>query len=828
MKPSGREPAARIPQPAPGRLDAPGIMETFAHRMMYSVAKDEHTATGFDVFQALAFAVRDRLMERWFRTQSAYYVADVKRVYYLSLEFLMGRALVHNVINLRARDAYTDALRRVGYDLEALQEQEWDAGLGNGGLGRLAACILDSAATLGLPFYGYGIRYEYGIFQQRIRDGFQVESPDNWLRYGNPWEIPRADAIFPVRFYGRAEHYRDERGSLRAAWVDTQEVWAMAYDTPVTGFGNDTVNTLRLWSAKSSREFDLQSFNAGEYVRAVEDKTSSENISKVLYPPDDQYAGKELRLKQQYFFVCATLQDVLRRFRKRSGRSWRELPDKVRIQLNDTHPVLAIPELMRLLVDEHHVDWDQAWELTQAVFAYTNHTVLPEALEKWPADLLGRLLPRHLEIVEEIDRRFRASVALQAGADQGLVERTAVIDGARNVRMAHLAFVGSRFVNGVAALHTRILRESTFAELDRVAPGRIQNKTNGITPRRWLLLANPGLASLVTEAIGDRWITDLDELRRLAPLAEDAAFREQWAALKRVNKAVLADRVQGLHGLTLDPDSLFDFQVKRIHEYKRQLLNVLHVIALHHRIRDGRYEGGPRTVLFAGKAAPGYAMAKRIIKLIHAVAEMVAFDSASSRLLRVVFVPNYSVSLAEVIFPACELSEQISTAGTEASGTGNMKAALNGALTIGTLDGANVEIRDQVGADNFFLFGNTTEQVAALRASGDSPGPFIGRSEALRRAIEAIESGPLEWTNPGAFRPIVEELRGPDRYCVCADFDSYAEAQARVADRYATTPDDWWRMSVLNVAGMGTFSSDRTTRAYAEEIWQAQPVRVKL
>jgi starch phosphorylase len=822
------KPTARIPQPAPGRLDAPGIVETFAHRMMYTVAKDKHTATDFDVFQALAYSVRDRLMERWFRTQSAYYVADVKRVYYMSLEFLMGRALVHNVINLRARDAYTDALRRLGYDLEALQEQEWDAGLGNGGLGRLAACILDSAATLGLPFYGYGIRYEYGIFQQRIRDGFQVESPDNWLRYGNPWEIPRADAIFPVRFYGRAEHYRDEHGQLRASWVDTQEVWAMAYDTPVTGFGNDTVNTLRLWSAKSSREFDLQSFNAGEYVRAVEDKTRSENISKVLYPPDDQYAGKELRLKQQYFFVCATLQDVLRRFRKRGGRSWRELPDKVRIQLNDTHPVLAIPELMRLLVDEHHLEWDQAWELTQAVFAYTNHTVLPEALERWPADLLGRLLPRHLEIVEEIDRRFRSSVALQAGADAGLVDRTAIVDGGRNVRMAHLAFVGSRFVNGVAALHTRILRESTFAELDRALPGRIQNKTNGITPRRWLLLANPGLASFITEAIGDGWTTDLDELRRLAPFAEDAAFRDQWAALKRVNKTVLADRVRRLHGITLDPDSLFDCQVKRIHEYKRQLLNVLHVIALHHRIRDGRYGGGPRTVLFAGKAAPGYAMAKRIIKLIHAVADMVASDSASNRLLRVAFVPNYSVSLAEVIFPACELSEQISTAGTEASGTGNMKAALNGSLTIGTLDGANVEIREQVGAANFFLFGRTTEEIAALRAAGYSPAPFIEESEDLRRAIEAIDSGPLEWTNPGAFRPIVEELRGPDRYCVCADFDSYAEAQARAGARYATRPDDWWRMSVLNVAGMGAFSSDRTTRAYAEEIWGAQPVRVTL
>jgi starch phosphorylase len=819
-------PKARIPQPKPGRLDVPGIVDAFAQRMMYQVAKDEHTATDFDVFQALAFAVRDRLMERWFRTQSAYYVADVKRVYYLSLEFLMGRALVNNVVNLRARDAYTDALRELGYDLEALQEREWDAGLGNGGLGRLAACILDSAATLGLPFYGYGIRYEYGIFQQHIRDGAQVEAPDNWLRYGNPWEIPRADALFPVRFYGRVERYLDDTGALRARWVDAQHVWAMAYDTPVAGFGNGTVNTLRLWAAKSSREFDLQSFNAGEYVRAVEDKTLSENIAKVLYPPDDQYAGKELRLKQQYFFVCATLQDVLRRFHKRGGRRWSDLPDKVQVQLNDTHPVLAIPELMRLLVDEQRVDWDQAWALTQRVFAYTNHTVLPEAMERWPADLLGRLLPRHLEIVEEIDRRFRLQVAAQPGSDEGVVERTAIVDQARNVRMAHLGFVGSHSVNGVAALHTRILRESTFAELDRAAPGRIQNKTNGITPRRWLLQANPGLATLITGAIGDRWTTDLDELRRLEPFADDVEFRRQWAGLKRVNKTVLADRVQRLHGIGLDADSLFDCQVKRIHEYKRQLLNVLHVLALYHRIRDGVVEEGPRTVLFAGKAAPGYVMAKRIIELVHAVAALVAGDAATRGKLNVAFVPNYSVSLAEVIFPACDLSEQISTAGTEASGTGNMKAALNGALTIGTLDGANVEICEQVGRENVFIFGHTAEQVASLRASGYAPQPFIDANEDLRRAIDAIATGPIEWAQPGRFRPIVDELRGPDRYLVCADFASYQDAHAHAARTYAR-PDEWHRMSILNVAGMGFFSSDRTTRLYAEEIWGARPIRLE-
>ena len=815
--PTGARP--RIPLPPPGRLDEAGIRESFAQRMMYSVAKNEFTASEFDVYQALAYAVRDRLMERWFRTQSAYYQADAKRVYYLSLEFLMGRALILNVINLGARDAYLHAMQRLGYDLEALQEQEWDAGLGNGGLGRLASCILDSAATLALPFYGYGIRYEYGIFQQTIQDGAQVEAPDNWLRYGNPWEIPRPDALFPVRFYGRTEHRPDAEGRLRVSWVDADTLWAMAYDTPVAGYGNDTVNTLRLWSAKSSREFDLGSFNSGEYVRAVEDKTRTENISKVLYPRDDQYAGKELRLKQQYFFVSATLQDVLRRFLKFGPRRWSELPEKVAVQLNDTHPVLAIPELMRVLVDEHDLPWEEAWGLTQAVFGYTNHTVLPEALERWPADLLQRLLPRHFEIIEEIDRRFRRQAA--GFGDEGLVQRTAIL-AAGEVRMAHLAFAGSHKVNGVAALHTRILRETTFAELDRVLPGRITNKTNGITPRRWLLQCNPGLAELITGAIGPAWTRDLDELRRLAPLAGDATFRGEWAALKRVNKAVLADRMKKRFGLELDPDHLFDCQVKRLHEYKRQLLNVLHVLVLHARRRAGADTGVPRTVIFAGKAAPGYAMAKLIIRLIHAVAERVRNDPAARGWLAVAFLPNYSVSLAELVFPACDLSEQISTAGSEASGTGNMKAALNGALTIGTLDGANGEIREEVGPENVFIFGHTAEEVAALRAAGYGPPAWIEKDPELRRAIDVIASGELD-AGTGLFRPIVDELRGADRYLLCADFRAYADAQARASAAYAR-PDEWWRMSILNVAGMGKFSSDRTTREYAEEIWGARPV----
>ncbi len=813
-----------IPEPPPGHLDETGIVAGFAHRMMYTVAKDGHTASDFDAYQAAAYTVRDRLMERWFKTQSAYYVADAKRVYYLSLEFLMGRALLNNIVNLGARHAHVQALRRLGYDLEALQQKEWDAGLGNGGLGRLAACILDSAATLALPFYGYGIRYDYGIFLQKIQDGAQVEAPDNWLRYGNPWEIPRPDALFPVRFYGRTEHVADANGRLRARWVDTQEVWAMAYDTPVAGFCNDTVNTLRLWSAKSSREFDLRLFNQGDYVRAVQDKTESENISKVLYPPDHQYAGRELRLKQQYFFVTATLQDVMRRFLKFGPRNFADLPDKVAIQLNDTHPVLGIPELMRILVDEHEIAWDEAWDLTQKVFGYTNHTVLPEALERWPADLFQRLLPRHFEIVEEIDRRFRAQVASLGDAD--LVRRTAILDEHGSVRMANLGFVGSHSVNGVAALHTEILRQKTFADLDRVLPGRISNKTNGITPRRWLLQSNPGLAMLITDAIGSGWIRDLEELRKLAPLAGDRTYRAEWAALKQVNKTLLADRAMKLHGISLDPDTLFDCQVKRFHEYKRQLLNALHAIALHERLRDGAPAFVPRTVIFAGKAAPGYAMAKLIIRLIHAIAQRVADDPLTSGKLRVAFLPNYSVSLAEVIFPACDLSEQISTAGTEASGTGNMKAALNGALTIGTLDGANIEIREEVGGDNIFIFGRTKDEIEGLRSSGYSPESFVRESPELRRAIDVIAGGALDGGS-GLFRPIVDAILGEDRYFLCADFEAYAQGQRRAAATYAN-PDEWWRMSILNVAGMGKFSSDRTTMQYAEEIWNARPVPVRL
>ncbi len=811
-----------IPTPAAGGLDVPQLIDAFAHRMMYSIAKDQHTASDFDVYQGLAFSVRDRLMERWFKTQSTYYRQDAKRVYYLSLEFLMGRALLNNVVNLGAEDAYTGAMQDLGYRLEDIGEQEWDAGLGNGGLGRLAACILDAAATLELPFYGYGIRYEYGIFLQKIINGQQAEFPDAWLRYGNPWEIQRPDAIFPVRFYGHTHGYLDDQGRYRVEWRASQDVWAMAYDTPVAGFQNGTVNTLRLWSAKSSREFDLTQFNSGEYVRAVEDKTVSENISKVLYPADDRMAGKELRLKQQYFFVSATLQDVVRRFKKRPSWQWEELPDKVAIQMNDTHPALVVPELMRVLLDQEGLEWDLAWSLTQQVCAYTNHTILPEAMEIWPMDLWRRLLPRHVEIVEEIDRRFRLTVRQRYPFDDAKLQRLAIIDHGHSIRMANLAIVGSHSVNGVAQLHTDILKASTFSEMNELFPGRINNKTNGITPRRWLLKCNPALAGLISEAIGDRWVRDLEALRDLECFAQDTSFQKRWTRIKRTNKEALATWVQGSHQLALDPDLLFDVQVKRIHEYKRQLLNLLHVATLWNRLRDGVDSGAPRAVIIGGKAAPAYWVAKQIIHLTHSLASAIEADPAVQGRLSVTFLPNYRVSLAELIFPAAELSEQISTAGTEASGTGNMKAALNGALTIGTLDGANVEIKEEVGDTNIFIFGHTAQGIVQLRDAGYRPREWAMGNPELWRAIDTIST-----LDGGCFHSLGQALLDSDHYFHCADYAPYLETQERVSATYAD-PSEWARRSILNVAGMGKFSIDRTVREYTRDIWQAPFVPVAL
>jgi glycogen phosphorylase len=798
-----------IPKPKAGGLDTESIVDAFAHRMMYSIARDEFTANEENLFQALAFAARDRLMDRWFATQDRYYREDVKRVYYLSLEFLLGRMLSNNIINLGAAPQYAEAMQRIGYDLEELAEVENDAGLGNGGLGRLAACFLDSASTLGLPFYGYGIRYEYGIFRQQIHDGHQTEAPDNWLRYGNPWEVAHPEVNFPVRFYGRVESYTDAKGSAHMRWVDTYDVEAMAYDIPVPGFKNDIVNTLRLWAAKSSREFDLEKFNAGAYVAAVEDKTSSENISKVLYPPDDQYAGRELRLKQQYFFTSATIQDILRRFRKHDT-DWTLLPEKVAIQLNDTHPAIAIPELMRVLVDEELMAWDDAWWICERVFAYTNHTVLPEALESWSKELLGKLLPRHLQIIEEINRRFCESVA--EAADEAAVRRMSIVDEqAQTVRMANLAIIGSHSVNGVAALHTELLKTRIFPEFTRLFPRKFNNKTNGITPRRWLLQANPELAELITEAIGDKWPAELDRLRELEKCADDAEFRKRWLQVKRTRKLALEKWLRRCKA-DVEVDSLFDVQIKRMHEYKRQLLNVLHVIAMYHRLRDG-HDCAPRTVIFGGKAAPSYHTAKLIIKLIHDVAKLVRANPYVSQRLNVIFVPNYSVSAAEVLFPATELSEQISTAGTEASGTGNMKAVLNGGVIIGTLDGANIEIKEQVGDENIFIFGNTTEQIAALR-NGYDPQSFVRANQELAKIIDRIAS-----MSGGIFNPIVDILLRNDRYFHCADFASYVTTQERAAETWLRK-DEWARMSILNTARSGFFSADRTVSEYARDIWE--------
>jgi starch phosphorylase len=816
-----------FPLPTLHELDVPSLVDSWAHRMYYSVGKDEFTATSWDVYKALALSIRDRLMERWFRTQSDYYENDVKRVYYLSLEFLMGRSLLNNILNLGAYTKYSLALEQVGYRLEHLEEYERDAGLGNGGLGRLAACFLESAATIGLPFYGYGIRYEYGIFNQKIVDGHQVEAPDNWLRNGNPWEVARNDALFPVKFFGRIDHYKDEEGLDRIRWADTQDVYAMAFDTPILGYKNEVVNSLRLWAAKSSREFDLSRFNTGDYVRAVEDKNYSENISKVLYPPDDQYAGKELRLKQQYFFSSATLQDVIRRFLKKKGRKWDELPDKVAIQLNDTHPAVAIPELMRVLVDDHRLDWSYAWDLTQSVFGYTNHTVLPEALETWPMEFFGRLLPRHLQIIVEIDRRLRESVKLRYPGDDARVERMAILDDKnQKLKMANLAITGSHAVNGVAKLHTEILRETTFRDFEELFPGRISNKTNGVTPRRWLFKANAGLSALITETIGTSWIAHLEQLSELQNFVDDSSMRERWREVKRANKVAMGHWYKRVHGFDFDPDSMFDVQVKRIHEYKRQLLNVLHVIALYLRIRDGWEPAAPRTVMIGGKAAPSYFVAKRIINLVNVVGKIIAADPKVSKHLSLFFLPNYGVSCAEKIFPACELSEQISTAGLEASGTGNMKAALNGALTIGTMDGANVEICDAVGIENMFIFGHTAPEIVDLRNRNARPEEYIKANPELDRVIKELESGEIEKASPGTFLPIAQMLRGDDYYFHCADFNLYVACQERASDTY-TDVEQWTRMSILNVARMGRFSSDRTVHEYAEEIWKVKPMRTR-
>ena len=808
-------------------LDRGSIHRSLLNLLTYALGKDQIMATHRDWFHTTAYAVRERLIERWMETMRSYYRADAKRVYYLSLEFLTGRLLVNSLLNLGFYDACCHALAELDLDVNRLKELESDAALGNGGLGRLAACFLDSMATLGLPGYGYGIRYEYGMFTQRVENGFQVEHPDNWLRYGNPWEFPRPEVLYPVHFGGRVVEYRDEHGRLRHHWVETEDVMAMAFDTPVPGYDTDTVNNMRLWSAKASRDFNLKYFNEGNYIQAVAEKNESENLSKVLYPDDTTQMGRELRLKQQYFFVSASLQDILRRFTKYHP-DLDELPDEVAIQLNDTHPSIAIPELMRILVDLHQVDWDRAWDITRRTVSYTNHTLMPEALETWPVRLFGEILPRHLQIIYEINQRFLDDVRHRHPGDAGLVRRVSLIDESdgRRVRMANLAIIGSHAVNGVSRIHTELMKETIFADFDRLFPGRIINITNGITPRRWLHQANPGLSTLISSKIGPNWLSDLASLQELRPLAGDGAFRRAFREVKRENKRHLAESIEARTRTTVNLDSLFDVQTKRIHEYKRQLLNVLHVITRYNRIRAGRTTGMvPRTVIIGGKAAPGYFMAKLIIKLIHSVGDVVNHDPAVDDLLKLVFLPNYNVSNAEKIIPACDLSEQISTAGTEASGTGNMKFALNGALTIGTLDGANIEIREEVGEENIFIFGLTADDVSEVRAQGYDPWYYYNNDPELRQVLEMVGNGYFSPDDPYRFRPIVDALTGGgDHYLLLADYRSYIECQERV-DALYRDHEEWSRRAVLNVAGMGKFSSDRSIREYAEKIWNVKPVR---
>lgn len=808
--------------------DAHSLQKSFADHLEYSQAKNRYIATRHDLYQCMAYSIRDRLMERWNDTMNTYYEENVKRVYYLSLEYLMGRTLGNSLVNLGITGEAGKALSELGFSLEELRELEPDAGLGNGGLGRLAACFLDSMASLGLPADGYGIRYEYGIFEQKFENGFQIEKPDHWLRYGNPWEIVRPEFSYPVGFGGSVEKTTDERGRLVCRWVPADQVIAVAYDTPVPGYLNRTVNTMRLWSARTLGEFSLKHFNEGDYMSAVEEKILDENISKVLYPADERQAGKELRLKQEYFFVSATLKDIIRRF-KIKNPDLRLFPQKVAIQLNDTHPALGIPELMRLLVDENDFAWEDAFRICTETFGYTNHTILPEALEKWPVSMLEKLLPRHLEIIYEINRRFLEEVSAKFPSEPGLIAKLSIIEegAVKTVRMAHLAMVGSHSVNGVAALHSEILKSKTFNDFYRLWPERFNNKTNGVTQRRWLKLCNPRLADLIESRIGGKFMTDLFELKKLVPLAGDPKFRKLFRDVKTANKKELASLVKRLTGIELNPNSIFDCQIKRLHEYKRQLLNVFHIIVLYNRIKSGKAGNMvPRTFIFGAKAAPAYRMAKLIIKLINSVAHVVNNDTEVGSLLKVVFLENYSVSLAQRIIPAADVSEQISTAGMEASGTGCMKLSMNGALTIGTLDGANVEIMEEVGPENFFLFGLGTNEVLALRASGYRPYDYYTGNSELRQVIDMVAGGRFTPEQPDLFKPIIDSLLGGDYFMVLADFESYSRCQQKIEETYRDQ-DEWNRLAILNVARMGKFSSDRTIQQYADEIWNVKPVLSK-
>lgn len=798
------------------------LHKSLRHHLTYSLAKPWQENTSRDLYQAVALALRDRLVERLLETERRFAAGDVKRIYYLSIEFLIGRSLSNNLYNMGLYEVCRELFQDLGADLEEIQEHEPDAGLGNGGLGRLAACFLDSLASLGLPGYGYGIHYEFGLFKQEIQNGYQKEKPDNWLADGNPWEIVRPEEACVVPLYGEVVEHQDLNGGYNPLWLNWQMLFGVPIDIPVVGYGGRTVTFLRLFAARPSAEFDIQIFNTGDYFKAIEQKIFSENISKMLYPADALPSGRELRLIQEYFLVACALRDIMRRFLK-THQDLNLLPAKVAIQMNDTHPALAVAELMRLLVDEHELPWERAWDLTQQTLAYTNHTLLPEALELWSVNLLGRVLPRHLQIIYEINHRFLQEVlAVWPNDVQRLQQLSLIAEGERKrVRMAHLAIVGSHSTNGVSALHTELLRREMFAGFHELWPERFNNKTNGVTPRRWLLKANPWLADLITQTIGDRWITDLEALRALEKYAAEPGFQERFRAAKKANKERLAKVIQETTRLTVDPDSLFDIQVKRFHEYKRQLLKVMHVIHAYFRlVEDGQEPLVPRTFIFAGKAAPGYWAAKQIIKLIHNVGQIINHDPRVRDLLKVVFIPDYRVSLAEVIIPAADLSEQISTAGYEASGTGNMKFALNGALTMGTLDGANIEILEEVGPENIFIFGLKVEEVAHLkRTQTYVPMDYYERHPEIRRVVDAWRQDTFCPREPGLFRWLTETLlqRG-DPYFHLADFMDYLRAQAE-AEKVYSQPGDWSRRAILNVARIGKFSSDRTILEYVRDIW---------
>ncbi len=796
--------------------------------LYYTHGQAVQSASKRDAYMTLSYTVRDYLIDRWRRTTEAHYQANPKFVYYLSAEYLLGKQLTQNMLYTDTAELARKALAGINLDLDEFIDLDVEPGLGNGGLGRLAACFIDSLATLDIPAVGYGIRYEFGIFKQAFEDGWQVEKPDEWLMYGNPWEFPQSDDMVEVSLWGHTEQYSDANGEARVRWIAGQKVLGEPCTTLVPGHGTNTVNILRLWRARATAEFDFELFDVGDYSRAVQQKVHSENISKVLYPNDVTPQGKELRLKQQYFFVACSLNDIIRRFRLKN-EDWDQFPQKVAIQLNDTHPVVAVPELMRILMDTHHLGWDQAWNITRNTFAYTCHTLLPEALEKWPVNLFGNLLPRHLEIIYEINRHFLDEVRERFPADKDRIARMSLIEEGpvRQVRMAHLATVSSFAINGVAELQSRLLVERTLRDFVEMWPERFQNKTNGVTPRRFMRLANPRLSELITSKIGSGWLNDLEQLQQLESFVDDPKFRKKWRKIKQRNKQDLAGLMQQLTGVELDPNSIFDVMVKRLHEYKRQLLKALHIIWLYQRVKaNPDTEIVPRTFLFGAKAAPGYTMAKRIIKLIHNVAGIVNHDPDVRGRLKVVFPANFNVSMAERIYPGADISEQISMAGKEASGTGNMKFALNGALTVGTLDGANVEIRERVGKENFFLFGLPADEVFALKERGYSPMGYYHHNAELKGVIDSIASGEFSAGDTAIFRPIVDSLLEHDEYLLLADFQPYVDCCERAAGVYRDQ-ERWTRMSILNTARCGFFSSDRTIRQYCEEIWRVEPVCVE-